>query len=140
MTTQTPNSTTAGATTGKAVTPKDIARAIILDRTPRHDDQMSYAERVAYVLATFDCDTIDFEEVFDYGIAVNSFDLQIICAFRQLAILQSAYANTLWVYNWLTDDERTAITSYLGLMIQHIDWHFIHVQEGVETPPLHIIN
>lgn len=140
MTTQTPNSNTASAATGTPVTPRDIARAIILDRQPRLSDGTSYADLVSFILGTFDCDSIGFDEVFDYGCALQSRDLQVIYAFRGLATLQSAYTNTLWTYGWLTDEERDALITHFELMVTHIDWHIGYVRAGIPTPPLNIIN
>jgi hypothetical protein len=48
----------------------DIARGIIADDRSPGPNELSHRERVALVLSVFDADTIDFEEVYDYGVAL----------------------------------------------------------------------
>jgi hypothetical protein len=103
-------------------TPAEIAAALITDETPRPDGWHN-RERVAFVLSTFGADTIDFEQVFDFGAVLECYNPQVIEAWRQLAILQSFYAEALYIYQWIDEEDHYAISNYLRCVIQHIDWH-----------------
>lgn len=121
------------------ITPKDIQRSIILSREP-HSDGMAHCERVAYILSAFRCQTIDLDEEFDYGVALGCRDDVTVCAFRELVILQSCYYESLWVYQWIDDEEREARRLHFALMLTHLDHHLAHLVAGLPTPPLYIIN
>ena len=135
--TQTPSSTTAGAGSGQTATPAEITAAIIKDTTPRADG-MSNRERVATVLATFGAETIDFDEVFDYGVALVCGDPYIVNAWKHLAILQGVYAETLYIYQWIDEDDYYRISDYLRCVILNLDHHIRCLYAGTYTP-LYII-
>lgn len=127
--TQTPSSTTADAAVGRTITRIDIAAALINDTTPRPDGWHN-RERVAFVLTTFEAETIDFEQVFDYGHALLSFDPQVTEAWRQLAILQHAYVETLYIYQLIDEDIYGPINTHLRAVVHHIQWHHHRMSTG----------
>lgn len=112
-------------------TPAEIASALITDEEARPDGWTN-RERVAFVLTTFDADTIDFEEVFDFGLALSCYEPAVVEAWRQLAILQGIYAETLYVYQWLDEEEFFPIHNHLIAVVQHLDWHIYSMFNGTD--------
>lgn len=130
--TPTPSSTTAAAGTRRA-TPAEIAEALVFDDESK-EGGYSNRERVAFVLSMFGADTIDFTEEFDYGPPLCSPYPAIVEAWRQLSILQHYYYTTLYLYQWIDDEEFERISNYLHVVTQNLDWHIQCLYSGKYKP------
>lgn len=126
--TQTPSSSAVVVDT-KVVTRADIATALIFDDKKRSDG-LSNRERVAAVLAGFGAERIDFEEVFDYGTPFSCWDPFIVEAWRHLAILQTVYVETLYIYQWIDEDKYLHLIDYLTCVVRNLSWHIEMIFSG----------
>lgn len=135
--TPTRNTTTADAAEPLWASRTDIALGIIGDDEPRPDGK-SHRERVAMVLSYFGAHTIDFDERFDYGVALLSCDTYTAEVWRQLAILQSVYVELCYAYQWIDEEQFYALDDYLKCVISNIDWHIYCLYRG-EYKPLYVI-
>jgi hypothetical protein len=133
----TQNMTDANAAQAQWASKADIALGIIADDEQRPDG-MSHRERVALVLTRFGAETIDFDERYDYGVALMSCDPYTAEAWRQLAILQSVYVELCYAFQWISDEQFYTLDDYLKCVIRNIDWHIYCLYRG-EYKALHVI-
>jgi hypothetical protein len=116
----------------------DIARGIIADARSPGPNELSHRERVALVLSVFDADTIDFEEVYDYGVPLVCYQPHIVEAWRNLAMLQRTYVQLCYAFQWIDEDRFHHLDDYFHCVIRNIDWHIDCLLRG-EFKPLYVV-
>jgi hypothetical protein len=124
------------AATLTVATPADITRTILFDDIVRPDGYTN-RQRAAFVLATFGCETLDFDDVFDFESAYALDDANLVAAHLNLAILQAFYVELLYYYQYLSDGEWEELRTYFVETTQRLGGHLQLLLAGI--PPQNVV-